>query len=159
MLAFEETTTTMPHKYKTVRCTICSKCMRSDHLKRHMQSHKDILALGDEAMRDELRARHSTYIHRQERRQLLEEIAQQENIPLEHCIDQTGLPSSSLAGLDVSTLREKLLYNNQRYLEKIELGKQVVSIIDEGIVREESLEKNDKDALDMYRKQRPRIDI
>ena len=34
-----------------------------------------------------------------------------------------------------------------------------MSIIDEGTVREESLAKHYKDAFDMYRKQRPRIDI
>ena len=119
------------NRNKTVRCTICAKSVRSDNLKCHMRSHRDILAMSDEAMRDELRARHSTRVHRQERRQVIEEIAQQENIPLEHCIDQMDLPSSSLSGLDVSTLREKLLCSNQHYLEKIELGKQVVSIIDE----------------------------
>ena len=132
--------------------------MRSDALKRHIRSHKDILGMSDEDARDELRVRHSAYLHREERRQEIEEIARQENIPLEHCGDLLA-HAPSLAVSDVFTLREELLYNNQRYLDKIELGKQVVSVIAKGIVQEESLAKNYKDALDMYRKQRPHIDI
>ena len=52
-----------------------------------------------------------------------------------------------------------MLRYNKEYLEKIELGKQVAVIIDEGTVREESLIRAHKEALDLYRKQRPRIDI
>lgn len=52
-------------------------------------------------------------------------------------------------------LREELLRNNQLYLEeKIEVGEKISSIMDEGIVREESLTKERKLALDLYRKYR-----
>ena len=38
------------------------------------------------------------------------------------------------------------------YLDKIELGKQIALIIDEGVVQEESLIIERKAALDLYRK-------
>ena len=59
----------------------------------------------------------------------------------------------------METLEEDLLRDNQDYLGKIELGKQITTIIDKGIVQEESLTRKRKEALDLYRKQRPRIDI
>jgi len=48
-----------------------------------------------------------------------------------------------------------MLKDNQKYLEMIERGKNM----DKGVVREESLTKERKLALDLYRKQRPRFDI
>ena len=48
---------------------------------------------------------------------------------------------------------------NQIYLEKIQLGEKVSSILDKGVVREESLNKEHKYALDLFRKQRPQFDI
>ena len=46
----------------------------------------------------------------------------------------------------------------QKYLENIELGKQVNNIIDKGVILEGSLIKERKYALDLYRKQRPCFD-
>ena len=49
--------------------------------------------------------------------------------------------------------------DNQKYLDNIELGKQVNTVIAKGIVQEESVSKRRKDALDLYRKQRPTRDM
>ena len=139
---------------KQVRYSVCSKCIRSDNLKRHARTHKDILTMNDDEVREQLRACHAAQIYCEERREELEEITQQEGVPIIHCTDVT--PSSTL---NVISLREELLQNNQEYLEKIELGKQIAAIIDEGVVREESLTRAHKEALDLYRKQRPNVDI
>ena len=48
-----------------------------------------------------------------------------------------------------------LLRNNQIYLDKIELGKQIADIMNEGVVREESLVKDQEEALHVYRNQKP----
>ena len=61
--------------------------------------------------------------------------------------------------LDKDDLRELLSRNNQLYLEQIELGKNISSILDEGVVREESLTKEHKHALDIFRRQESRCDI
>ena len=128
--------------------------MRSDTLKRHSESHRDILATSEEEIRDELKTRNTMHIQREERRQKVMEIAEQENIPVNHC--NVMAPVSTL---DASSLREELLRDNQIYLNKIELGKEIAAIIEEGVVREESLTKDRKEALDIHRKQKPRIDI
>ena len=105
--------------------------MRSNNLKRHELTHRDILTMTDDEVREELRARDATRVYREEKHQRIEEIAQQENIPIDLCVQ-----SSSRT---LKTLKEELLQTNQEYLEKIELGKQIALIIDEGTVREESL--------------------
>ena len=60
---------------RSVQCKVCSKYIRSDHVKRHMGTHKDIMAMTDEEAREELRTRHATELHREERRQEIKEIA------------------------------------------------------------------------------------
>ena len=139
---------------KSVRCIICSKRMRSDNLKRHMETHKDIISMTDDEARDELRARHTAQMQREERWQKIEEIAHKEGIPIDRCKEIIEAPV-----FDEENLRVELLKNNQLYLGKIELGKKITAIIDEGIIQEESLTKGHKFALDLYRKQRPRFDI
>ena len=49
--------------------------------------------------------------------------------------------------------------DNNIYLDKIELGRKISVIIQEGIVQEESLTKERQDSLALYRKRRPRFDI
>ena len=61
--------------------------------------------------------------------------------------------------MDNGDLEEDLLKDNQVYLERIELGKKIAVILEKGIIHEESLTKERKVALDLYRRQRPRFDI
>ena len=62
--------------------------------------------------------------------------------------------------MDKGDLLEKsLLSDNQLYLEKIELGRNISTILDKGTIQEESLTKERKLALDIFRKQEPRCDI
>ena len=56
-------------------------------------------------------------------------------------------------------LRERLLKYNQLYLNKIGYGKQITEIMEEGVIREEALPKEEKEALDLYRNQKPRFEI
>ena len=126
--------------------------MLSNKLKRHAKTHKDFLCMSEEEARNELRARHAIQLEREEKRQKIEEIAHQEGIPLPKEIIEASV-------IDVENLREDLLKDNQLYYDKIEIGKTIAVIIDEGVVREESLTKDRKLALDLYRKQRPRFDI
>ena len=64
-----------------------------------------------------------------------------------------------LESLDKDDLRKLLSKDNQRYLKQIELGRNISSILDEGVIREESLAQDKKLALDVYRRQEPRCDI
>ena len=109
-------------RHKIVRCKVCSKSMRSDTLKRHTKTHKDILTMSDDNVRDELRARHSAQLLREERQQAVEEIAQQENIPIDYCKTSTTLVEFP------SSLQAEMMQDNQDYLDKIELGRQVAAV-------------------------------
>ena len=143
-------------RHGQVECTVCFRMMRSDHLKRHMRKHRDLYSLDENGMREEIKERKRKYEDREERKRLVLEIVQQENAPLE-CIEVQSSPTKT--PLDIETLEEELLQDNQDYLENIELGKQINTIIDKGVVREESLSKHRKDALDLYRKQKPTRDM
>ena len=88
-------------RHKTVRCNVCGRCMLSNKLKRHVRTHKDILTMSNEEARLELRNRNAVQMQREERRQNLMKIAQQENIPIHHCNDQ--LQPSTLS-TDMETL-------------------------------------------------------
>ena len=107
------------NRHKHVRCKVCAKYIRSDHVKRHARTHKDILDMSEEEMREELRVRNTVQIKREEQRQKMVEIAQQENIPIEHCNDMV---QSTTSILEVETLEEELLQDNREYLNKLELG-------------------------------------
>jgi len=104
----------------------------------------------DEEVREELRERYAGNVHREERRKKVLEIALEENIPSSHCSDSV-IPNISL--------REEMKHNKQDYLDKIEMGEQISTIMTEENIREESLTKEHKEALKIYRNQMPRIDI
>ena len=143
-------------RHKMVRCKICSKNIRSDNVKRHQRTHKDLLVLSEEEVREELRARQEVAVEREQKIQKIEEIAQQEGIPLDLCTDATG-PSTSSIPSDIE-LENFLLQQNRLYKDKVALGRRVAKILNKGIVFQEALPKEHKDALDIYQKQKSRVD-
>ena len=143
-------------KHKMTRCKICTKSVRSDHVKRHQRTHKDFNLMSKDEAREELRARHEAGVKREEKRQQIEEIAREEGIPLEYCTDITSSSSAALTDIE---LEDFLLQNARIYRNKVELGEKVATILDKGVVPEESLPKEHKDALDLYRKQRPCMNL
>ena len=142
-------------RHVQVECAVCFKKMRSDHLKRHMKKHRDLYSLEENDMREEIQERKRRYENRLERIRLVKEIAQQEEAPFE-CIEEVekNSPSETL-----ETLETAMLKDNQKYLDMVEHGKDIATIIDKGIVQEESLAKGRKYALDLYRQQQVRLDI
>ena len=118
------------NRNKHIHCSVCGKSMRSDNAKRHAKTHKDILTLPEEEARKELRIRRDVQLQREGKRQKLEEIAQQEGIPITLCTDI----STTLSILNPKNLEEQLLHDNQMYLDKIELGTQIATIIYKGTV-------------------------
>ena len=69
----------MEDRHKTVVCNICDKPMRSNHLKRHKQTHKDLLSLPDNEIKDELKNRQEIKKKQEEKIQRIGEIAEQIN--------------------------------------------------------------------------------
>ena len=66
--------------------------------------------------------------------------------------------SSTLPRIDGEGLRKILRMKNQEYKEKIQLGKEIYKILGHDDIKQESLEKIHKDALDLYMKQKQGID-
>ena len=142
----------MANRNTTVQCNVCKKWQRSDNLKRHLKTHTDLLELPEDKLKEELRSRHTHQLEREAKQQQIKEIANAEGLSIPQEIQDTQ-------PLDKDDLREVLSRNNQRYLEKIELGKNISTILDEGVVQEDSLTREHRHALEIYRRQEPRCDI
>ena len=138
------------NRNKMVRCKICAKSIRSDVVTRHNRTHKDVMST--EESREELQAHHVTDLRCQEKQQ---EVCQ-EGVPLDLCTDVVSSSPVALADID---FKDFLLHNARVYRESIGIGRQVADILNEGVVPEESLPKEYKDALDLYRMQKPQINL
>ena len=62
------------NRHRKVTCMVCMKTMNSDKLKRHSRTHKDLLSLPEEEVKEELRARHTIKMEREVKRKRIEEI-------------------------------------------------------------------------------------
>ena len=65
-------------RHKQIECNICLRKMRSDHLKRHMLKHQELHTLDEEEIRDEIKRRKKLRETREEREQLVRQIADEE---------------------------------------------------------------------------------
>ena len=127
-------------RHRQLECTVCFKKMRSNNLTRHTRKHRDLFSLAENDLREEIQKRKRQYENRMERIRLVKEITQEKEAPLE-CIKEVEETSVSET---LETLETEMLKDNQKYLEMIDHGKNIASIIDKGIVREELLSKDRK---------------
>ena len=137
----------MPGRHRQGQCTICKKWMRSDNLKGHMNVHKDLLDLPDDQLEEELRARHDIQQEREAKIWKIEKITNENELAIPE-----EIVSRKRQSAEETDVRARCLQNHRLYLEKIELGKQVASIIESGELIYESLGRTDKEAFDTYRK-------
>ena len=144
-------------RHKKGQCTVCGKCMLSNNLKRHEQTHGDILSMTDEEVREELRERsdgEQICTHNYNNMTNGEE----ENIPSNrHCDEVTTV--SAIPAVNKILLQLEMIHNNQKYLDKIQLGKQILTIMTENDIPEDSLSRECKEALYLYRNQMPWMNI
>ena len=139
-------------RHRIVSCLVCGKSMRSDTLKRHRKIHKDLLALPDDEVQKELRARREMDVECETKRQKIVQMAQQEGFTVPE--ELTMQSSSTCIDLETDMLKDR-----DEYFQKIELGKKVFDIISKGDVPEASLSRERQEALNLYYRQRPRSDI
>ena len=66
----------MQNRNKKAECDVCNKLMGSDHLKRHKQTHQDLLSLPDNEIKNELKTRQEIK-SKEKNLQKYEEIAKQ----------------------------------------------------------------------------------
>ena len=134
-------------KNKQVECRVCLRRMRSDHLKRHMLKHRELHTLDEDEMRGEIKRRKKLQETREEREQLVRQIAEEEGLPSEYC--DVVVPDT----LRPVSVEKELMDDNLIYNRKIEHGKIICNILENGCVQEDSLSKNNKECLKLYRKQ------
>ena len=151
----------MPGKRSRRQCTICKKWMRSNHLARHMRRadhqyhvtiHEYLLDLPDEQLEKVLQAGHDIQQERDARRQRVVKTVQNLELSAPEEVQHSKL-------IDDSCVRQRLINSNKMYLERLRLGETISNILDEGVIREESLAKEDKQALELYRHEQLRLDI
>ena len=72
----------MQNRNRKAVCDVCSKLMRSDHLKRHKQTHKDLLSLPDNEINDELKSLQEFNKKQEEKIRKIQEIARENNLAI-----------------------------------------------------------------------------
>ena len=143
----------MPNRNKIVQCLACEKWMRSDILQRHSKVHKDLLNMPEGEIEIELKSRHEEKVETERKRQKIVAIAEK----LEVSIPEELKVSDEVN--DDEDTHQRLIRNNNIYLENVRIGKEIAHILATSDIHEESLNKQDKEALRLYRNQRLRLDI
>ena len=119
-------------RHKQVECNVCLRKMRSDNLKRHMLKHRELHTLDEGEMRDEIKLIKKLRETREEREQLVRQIADEEGrLPPEYCDIETSDTQDS------NPVEEELLNDDQTYTRKIGRGKTICNILEQGSAREE----------------------
>ena len=169
----------MQNRNKT-ECGVCNKWMRSDHLKRHHQSHiEELTHLQEFNKKQEEKIRKIQEIARENNLAIPKEITSKEreyvdqinDIRTEYLqnrqlylkkieIDSKRRKSEIDSEIDSKkrksttkiddNVRARCLENHQRYLKKIELGKEVASYVESGVVMKEALDGELKNYFDTY---------
>lgn len=145
----------MPGPHRQVKCTVCARPTRSDNLSRHMKTHKDLLNLPDQEIEEELRSRHEIQLKEEERQQKRRKVADVATNIGVSVPDELKDPDT----IDENSVRNRLVNNNKVYLDRVLLGETISKILYEGEIREQSLSKDDKDSLELYREQVSSVDI
>ena len=135
------------NRNKEVQCQVCLRKMRSDTLKRHMLKHRELHSLDEDEMRDEIKQRKKLRETREGREQLVRRIAEEEGLPPEYC--DMEVPDA----LRPVSVEKQLMDDDKIYSGKIERGRIISSVLEKGSVREDSLSKDNREVLQLYRKQ------
>ena len=118
-----------------------------------MKLHADLDEMGETEKRAELERRKEAYEHREKQREETRSIAQEIGAP-PPCYEQST--SVAVHGDD---LRSRLRKDKRKHAEKVELGREIEAIINDGDASEESLTKENKNALDLFRKQKMLVNV
>jgi len=119
--------------------------MRSDTLKRHMLKHREFHTLDEDEIRDEIKRRKKLLETKED--QFLRQISVEDGLQPEHGVIETS------DTLNPISIEKQLMSVNLIYMRKIERGKIIADVLEKGSVREDSLSKDNREVLKLYRKQ------
>ena len=113
-----------------------------------MLKHRELHTLDVDEIHDEIKHRKKLREIREDRRQLVRRIAEEEGLPLEYC------DIESPDYLNPILVEKEMMRDDQIYTRKIEkVGKIITTMLENGSVREASLSKDNRKILKHYRKQ------
>lgn len=142
--------------HKTVLCKFCGRWMQDNNMKRHMKTHADLTVMKDENdIREEIRKRKLVKDEQVVQMRKVAKIATAEGAS-PSCYEQSFQTTKSSIPADFD---EELLQYNTIYLEKMERGKKIHEALIKGIVIEDALPKQFREALEIYRKSYRPIDL
>ena len=142
--------------HKTVLCKFCGHWMHDNNMKRHMKTHEDLTVIKDDNdIREEIRKRKLVEDEQGEQMRKVSKIAIEEGAS-PSCYEHSF--QSARTSIPVN-LDEELLQYNAIYLEKMERGRQIHEALIKGLVIEDALPKQYRDALEIFSKSRGSIDL
>ena len=127
MVEEEKETIRNRNRNKQVECKVCLRKMRSDHLKRHMLKHRELNTLDEEEIRDEIKRRKKLRETREDREQLVRQIAEEEGLLLEYYCDIETPDALNPISVEKEVMDDDLIYTR-----KIEHGKLITNILENG---------------------------
>ena len=136
-------------RHKQVECQVCLRKMRSNNLKRHMRKHRELHILDE----DEIKHRKKLLETKEDRKKLVKQIAVEEGLQPEH------YDIEILDILNPISVEKQLMDGDLIYKRKIELGKIITTVLEKGNVQEDSLSKDYREVLKIYRKQMSRRNL
>ena len=151
-------------KNKQVSCKICFRVMRSDHLNRHMKVHIIYTS-------PEVQSENSEEICKDIVNDIVDKMFMQENSTLEITHDQATLKrkhdddvqaQSNIKKkykIDVEDLEKAMEKENDEYNRIIAFGEAIEKVLRKGKVKQASLSKDKKEALEAYRKEDDQFDV
>ena len=149
-------------KNKQVTCKVCYRDMRSNNLKRHLKVHLKFqpVTKSNEEMCRELMLELVDEIvdpvqEDTERKEKHANSAQEHSERKRKFAEPSKIFNNNP---DLEKLEKAALQKQEEYEEKVNLGKKLYTILDKGVVTEESFPNDWKDALDIYMKQGTEID-
>ena len=120
-----------------------------------MKTHKDLLNLSETELVEELRSRHEIQLAEAEeqcKKAKIVDVAREIGVSIPEEVKDPEL-------VNENSIRDRLISNNKVYLERVRVGETISKVLYEGEVREQSLSKEDKFALDLYREQVSSVNI
>ena len=133
------------NRNKTVMCHVCGKVMRDDKLKRHMDSKHVGCVIED---------------HHPLHHSMMKVSKKAEMVPTDYT-NQEGEAPVPIDGHKTpkEMLEFELKRNYETYKKNVEMGELISVIIKEKEIMEESLSKQHKYCLELFRAQCPTVDV
>ena len=124
------------NRNKNIQCKVCGKVVRNDTLKRHLKIHNDLMSLPEEDLRIEIEQRKRVKNEREKQAQQIRKIALE--VGASPVVYEQSIPEEYHT---FASIEEELIEQNNAYLEKMELGRQVYGGLIKGLTVEAALSK------------------